>query len=85
MAEAYECDRCGSLCSGSPTTSVRVGPGLSRVRDPERPAYHEPRDIKLVDLCRACQNDLEKWYATAGGDRSDVQHRGVLPEGDADE
>lgn len=84
MSEAYECDRCGSLCSGSPTTTLRAEPGIERTRDQERPPQTGWRDVQLADLCRACQNDLEKWYADAGGDRRDVQHTDVWDE-DADD
>jgi hypothetical protein len=74
MSEAYECDRCGGLRSGSPYTTVRIAPGLPRAREPEQMPHTDWRDVATVDLCKACQNDLERWYADAGGDRTDVQH-----------
>ena len=75
MAEAYECDRCGGLNSGSPDTALTVEEGYARS------VYRENRkrsegDIKPkhVDLCRACVNDLRQWYQAAGGDASNIEH-----------
>jgi len=39
----------------------------------------------LPDLCQACQNDLERWYAEGGGERSDVSHNGPGDGEDTDE
>jgi len=75
MAEAYECDRCGGLNSGSPDTALTVEQGYARS------VYRENRmrsegDIqpKHVDLCCGCVNDLRAWYQAAGGEASDIEY-----------
>jgi hypothetical protein len=75
MGEAYECDRCGGLNSGSPHTALTVEEGYARS------VYRENRkrsegDIKPkhIDLCRGCLNDLRKWYQEAGGDPGDIEY-----------
>ena len=77
MAEAYECDRCGGLNSGSPDTALRVADGFERRNGHEKRAREHPVGFHEVstteaDLCPSCRNDLRKWYVDGGGDASDI-------------
>jgi hypothetical protein len=75
MAEAYECDRCGSLNSGSPDTALTVEQGYARsVHRENRMRSEGDIQPKHVDLCRGCVNDLRAWYQAAGGEASDIEY-----------
>lgn len=72
MSEAYECDRCGGLNSGTPDTDLQVAEGTPRfsTRD-EYHAHHEQREGGVIqgasfDLCQACRNDLRRWFREGG-------------------
>lgn len=75
MSEAYECDRCGGLNSGSPHTAMTVEDGYARsVHRENRKRVEGDINPKHVDLCRGCLNDLRKWYQEAGGDAGDIEY-----------
>lgn len=75
MSEAYECDRCGGLNSGSPHTGLIVGDGQPRYggQDPHPEFQRGMHDIDAdLDLCAACRNDFRRWWADGGGDPAEV-------------
>ena len=81
MSEAYECDRCGTLHSGKPHTTIHVEAGHARSRPGEREElYDTPLGTSFPDLCSACLNDLRRWYRDGGGDPADVTHPEVGDE-----
>lgn len=87
MSEGYQCDRYGTTYSGSPDTMLVVGQGRQRSREPltrqQDAVYHDSPIIGdyEADLCRACMNDLRRWYSDGGGDAAEIEHRDNL-EGD---
>lgn len=73
MSEAYECDRCGGLNSGTPDTNVQVFDGESRTGPQDDTGeYREGTPIQrdIYDLCPGCRNDLRRWFREAGADVS---------------
>lgn len=74
MSEAYECDRCGGLREGSPHTAMTVEDGFARTVHHTRHRAEGEVKPEHIDLCRACLNDLRKWYQEAGGDPEDIEY-----------
>lgn len=74
MSEGYECDRCGSLNSGSPHTMVAIGDGIPRARTrglhPTERAEGIPGDDidETYDVCPGCRSKFEEWWNEGGGE-----------------
>lgn len=69
MSEAYECDRCGSLNSGTPHTLLVVGNGVTRFGDQDKwkentQHLREPGEIgdEYYDVCPGCRSAFEAWW-----------------------
>jgi len=78
MSEGYVCDRCGIAREGTPHLELSLGNGIPRVR-----RYGEPRremvslegqekHYAVLDVCKACENDLKEWWQNGGGDIGDI-------------
>lgn len=72
MGEGYECDRCGSLHSGSPHTNLTLNDGIPRERvrglhPTERAEGIPGQDIdESYDLCPGCRSKFEEWWEDGG-------------------
>lgn len=77
MGEGYECDRCGSLNSGTPHTLIALGDGEPRFRRGgmnEHPVEIHPGQEQfdlIKDLCPGCRAKFEEWWEE-GGETSDA-------------
>lgn len=67
MAEAYECDRCGSLHSGPPEALITLGDGLERGRassptgETDTHFHSPPPADEALDICPGCEAAFEEW------------------------
>ena len=66
MSEAYECDRCGGLNSGTPHTLLTIGDGLTRA-GPQDGGFREMHEGKEMadtyyDVCPGCRSAFEEWW-----------------------
>lgn len=72
MSEGYECDRCGSLNSGTPDTMLQIGDGIPRSRDHYNERHEVYEGVELVDrtydVCPGCKSEFESWWKPEDND-----------------
>ena len=83
MSVAYQCDRCGKLCTID-NDKQKIHTITANYRDVYGCENRHYEEMIRLDICEECNNSLIKWLGTKGDYDGREVCTGVAKEGTAD-